>query len=331
VTATDPTTSETPHLTHASSITSEPVIAPLRRFRPGRTEQNQGHGVSAKTLCIVILLSFVLSHGVACAQDTIPPYDGYQRGQISSLRHAFGVGMVGLLSAGILADSYFTWWKDVAKPFSFYTEGWFSDAYKGIDKLGHFYGSHATFKLTREFLLYSGSSPEAALWWSAGIAAFHSLEIEIGDGFSPWGFCYEDLVMGWLGIAYGMLQAEVPYFRNFSFKFSYWSNAIKSPANFTNDYDAMTVWLAFDVHNLLPSSMSDYWPKFLRLAVGYGLGYGETRRELAIGFDINLDAITPCSDEMLLGQRVLNTLRLPLPTVKFTEGKGPVWYMAHLK
>lgn len=284
-----------------------------------------------RPLCILLVFSFVLSVRSASAQDSIPAFDGYQRGQISPLRYGVGVGLVGLLSAGILADSYYAWWKDVQKSFTFYSEGWFNDAYLGMDKVGHFYGSHATFKLARECLLYAGLTPEAALWWSVGISGFHSLEIEIGDGFSPWGFSIEDLTMGWLGIAYGVLQSEVPYFRNFSLKFSYWSSALKSPANFTNDYDAMTVWLAFDVHNLLPSSMQAYWPKFLRLAVGYGLGWGETRRELAIGFDINLESFSPCSDEMLLGQRFLNTVRLPLPTVKFTQGKGPVWYMAHLK
>ncbi len=280
-------------------------------------------------LAVAMLLS--MSTSLSPAQDTIPPYDGYQRGQISSLRHAFGIGMVGVLSAGILADSYYTWWKDAEKPFSFYSEGWFGDAHLGMDKIGHFYGSHATFHLTREFLLYAGSSREAALWWSAGIAAFHSLEIEIGDGFSPWGFSYEDLTMGFLGIGYGVLQSEVPFFRNFGFKFSYWSNAIKSPANFTNDYDAMTVWLVTDVNNLLPPSLDQYWPKFLRLAIGYGVGWGVTRREFAIGLDLNIESLTPCSDEMLLTQRVLNTFRLPLPTVKMTTGKGPVWYMAHLK
>ncbi len=285
----------------------------------------------ARSLGLHLAFAFLLAVQPASAQDTIPPYDGYQRGEISSFRYGFGVGAVGLLSVGILADSYYTWWKDVEKPFSFYSEGWFNDGYKGMDKIGHFYGSHATFKLAREFLLYAGLTPEAALWWGAGIAAFHSLEIEIGDGFSPWGFSFEDLLMGWLGIGYGMLQSEHPYFRNFAFKFSYWSSAIKSPANFTNDYDAMTVWLTVDVHNLLPESMQSWWPKYIRPAVGYGLGHDETRREFVIGLDLNLEAFTPCSDEMLLGQRFLNTLRLPLPAVKFTEGKGPVWYGVHWK
>lgn len=281
-----------------------------------------------RVVAVFLLAAFLQS---AHAQDSIPPYDGYQRGHISSFRHTFGVGMVGLLSAGILADSYYAWWKDVEKPFSFYSEGWFGDAHLGMDKAGHFFGAHTTFKLGREFLLYAGLTPNAALWWGAGIAAFHSLEIEIGDGFSPWGFSFEDLTMGFLGIGYGILQSEVPFFRNFTFKFSYWSDAIKSPANFTNDYDAMTVYLTTNVHNLLPSSLDRYWPEFLQIAVGYGVGWGETRRELVLGLDINLEAFSPCSDEMLLAERVVNTMHLPLPAVKLTQGKGPLWYLTHIK
>ncbi len=282
-----------------------------------------------KQLLTVLLFTGLLQS--ARAQDSIPPYAGYQRGQISSFRHTFGVGMVGLLSASILADSYFAWWKDVEKPFSFYSEGWFNDAHLGMDKVGHFFGASTTFKLSHEFLLYAGSTPQAALWWSAGVAAFHTLEIEIGDGFSPWGFSFEDLTMGFLGIGYGILQSEVPFFHNFSFKFSYWSSAIKSPANFTNDYDAMTVWLTTNVHNLLPSSLDRYWPEFLQIAVGYGVGWDRTQREFVFGLDFNLEAFTPCSDEMLLAQRVVNTMHLPAPALKLTTEKGPIWYLAHIK
>lgn len=280
---------------------------------------------------LLIILLFACSLQLARSEDSIPAYDGYQRGQISTLRQGFGLGLVGLLSAGILVDSYYSWWKDAEKPFSFYSEGWFDGAHLGIDKMGHFYGAQTTFRLAHQFLLYAGWSPGKALWWSAGLAAFHSLQIEIGDGFSPWGFSYEDLTMGMLGISYGVLQSEIPFLRNFTFKFSYWSGALKSPANFTNDYDAMTIWLATDVHNLLPQSLDGYWPKFLQIAVGYGVGWERTRREFVFALDFNLEAITPCSDEMLLGQRVLNTMHLPAPAVKLTTGKGPLWYGAHLK
>jgi hypothetical protein len=264
------------------------------------------------------------------AQDFPDAHDGYQRDSISSLRHGMSIGFVGAFSLGILADSYYTWWRDAEYPFHWYTNNWFNGAQLGLDKAGHFFGMYAAYKIVRNILLWGGASPGAALWWAAGIAAFHSLEIEMGDAFTFYGFDYQDLLMGWGGAAYGVLQTEVPFFRNFNFKFSYWSDlGARTPANFVSDYDAMTIWLNANVHNLLPESAAPYWPEFIQVAVGFGLGHNKTRRELVIGFDFNLEAFAPCNDNMLLGQRIVNTLHLPAPAVKFTEGKGPVWYGLH--
>jgi hypothetical protein len=69
----------------------------------------------------------------------------------------------------------------------------------------------------------------------------------------------------------------------------------------------------------------------LQIAVGYGVGWNRTQREFVFGLDFNLEAFSPCSDEMLLTQRVVNTMHLPAPAVKLTTEKGPIWYLAHIK
>ncbi len=266
--------------------------------------------------------------------ETSPPnpYAGYTRENISPFRHGFSVGLVSAISLSIAIDSYYTWWQDANKPFSFYTEGWFNGPHQGIDKVGHYFGTYATSKIIRNIMLWGGHSPEAALWWAAGIAAFHSLQIEIGDAFSPYGFDYQDMLMGFLGVGYMILQTEVPFMNNFNFKVSYWSKTgFTSPANFVSDYDAMTVWLSANIHNLLPESMGPYWPEFLQVAVGYGVGWKEARREFVIGLDFNLEAFSPCTDNVLLLQRIFNLVHYPSPTLKLTTGKGPLWYGAHLK
>jgi len=258
--------------------------------------------------------------------------DGYRPEQFTPARKTISVGLVAVLSLGILADSYYTWWKDAEKSFSFYTESWFDAPHMGIDRLGHLMGAYATFKIGRNVLLWGGHDPGAALWWAAGIAAFHSLEIEIGDGFSEYGFDYRDLLMGFTGVGYGILQTEVPFFNNFNLKFSYWSNlGSKTPASFVSDYDAMTIWLTANVHNLLPASINRYWPEFIQLAVGYGVADNQTRREFVIGFDFNLEAFAPCNNDMLLIQRTLNTYHLPAPAVSFSPGKEPMWYGLYFK
>ena len=303
-------------------------------------------GGTIRSLSLLLLL-FLLpapapaqdSTAVLLAQPTLPqedlslsPYAGYTRQNITPLRYGISVGLVSAISLSIAVDSYFTWWKDAAKPFSFYTESWFGYPHLGIDKIGHLYGTYATSKIIRNIMLWGGHSPKASLWWAAGIGAFHSLQIEIGDAFSPYGFDYQDMLMGFFGVGYMILQTEVPYFNNFNFKVSYWSKTgFTSPANFVSDYDAMTVWLTANVHNILPESMQDYWPEFLQVAVGYGVGWKETRREFVIGFDFNLEAFSPCTDNVLLVQRVFNVVHWPSPALKLTTGKGPIWYGAHLK
>ncbi len=266
------------------------------------------------------------------AQDTMDAYAGYNRENVTGLRHGISVGLVGAISLSIVVDSYYAWWQDANKPFSFYNDGWFDGAYLGIDKVGHMYGTYAMFTMIRNALLWGGHDPGTSLWWAAGIAVFHSLQIEIGDAFSPWGFDIADLSMGLVGVGYGILQSQVPFFQNFKLKVSYWSKVgFASPANFTRDYDAMTVWMTANVHNLLPSSVRSYWPEFLQIGVGYGLGWRESRREFAIGLDLNLEAFKTGSDNVLLVERFFDLVHWPAPALKLTEGKGPVWYGVHLK
>ena len=126
------------------------------------------------------------------------------------------------------------------------------------------------------------------------------------------------------GIGYGWLQTEVPILRNFNFKWSYVPEAgYEFPPHFTRYYDAHTYWLAFNVNELLPSSMEQYWPDFLQLAVGYGVDDYVEKREGVVGFNINLE-VFPVSDEnLLLVQRTLNMFHIPAPAVKFTESKKP--------
>jgi hypothetical protein len=281
-------------------------------------------------LSIILLVLF----SAACrSQDTLSWVEGYERPQPSEARRITSIGLVGAVSLSIAVDSYYTWWKDVAKPFSFYSEGWFHDAHLGMDKVGHLFGTYATYKILHNILLWGGHEKSTAMWWAAGIAAFQSLETEIGDGFSPYGFSFEDFSMGLLGVGYGMIQSEVPVLQNFNFKFSYWTDlGVRTPANFVSDYDAMTIWLTANVHNLLPEAIQPYWPEFLHIAVGYGVDGEATRREFVFGFDFDLESLfTPKSDHLLLVQRIVNTMHLPAPAVKFTTGLPPKYYLFHFR
>lgn len=260
------------------------------------------------------------------------PYEGYARDNITTLRKVAAGGIVGFVGVGMIADAYFTWWKDAERPFSLYNGRWFTGDQLGLDKCGHFFGTYLEFKGLRQVMLWGGYSPEAAFWWPAGVAMFQALEIEIGDGFTPYGFDPEDLLFGLAGIGYGMLQTAVPYLNNFNFKVSFWpAEGFTTPANFTSDYDAMTVWLTANMHNVLPGAIGESWPEWLQVGVGYGVGWGVSRRELVIGLDLNLEGFHTSNDHVLLVERSFNNLHWPAPALKLTEGKGPLYYGLHFK
>lgn len=284
-------------------------------------------------LCLMVLLSAATASAQpdSNAHATFP-YEGYSRANITGLRKAAAGGIVGFVGVGMIADAYFTWWKDAERPFSFYNGRWFTGDQLGLDKCGHFFGTYLEFKGLRQVMLWGGYSPEAAFWWPAGVAMFQALEIEIGDGFTPYGFDPEDLLFGLAGIGYGMLQTAVPYLNNFNFKVSFWpAQGFTTPANFTSDYDAMTVWLTANMHNVLPGAVGENWPEWLQVGVGYGVGWGVSRRELVIGLDLNLEGFHTSNDHVLLVERSFNNLHWPAPAVKLTEGKGPLYYGLHFK
>jgi hypothetical protein len=144
------------------------------------------------------------------------------------------------------------------------------------------------------------------------------------------GFDYQDLVFNTAGIAYAWLQTDQPFLRNFNLKWSYIPRGgFDWPPRFTKHYDAHTYWLTANVHNLLPSGMQSFWPEFLQIAVGFGVDENVTRRELVFGLDFNLDVFSTDSETLLLVRNTLNMFHYPAPAVKFTEDRGPKYYLFH--
>ncbi|RPI18511.1 MAG: DUF2279 domain-containing protein, partial [Acidobacteria bacterium] len=111
-------------------------------------------------------------------------------------------GLVG----GTLAYSAGVWWVNDYRPFHYYESPWIEGL--GVDKIGHLYTSWAMFRSLHELLLWGDHSPESSFWWAAGVSAIHGLAIEVGDGFSEYGFDYHDLVFNYAGLAYGMAQEK---------------------------------------------------------------------------------------------------------------------------
>jgi hypothetical protein len=281
-----------------------------------------------KSAIAVLLLFCALS---VRAQDTLAVTEGFSETPDFCGRKIWATGMVGGFLAGSLVGGYFDWWDDNSEPFHFFHEGWFNDNSLGIDKVGHLYTSYFYFHTFRNIMLWGGYKAPTAFWWAAGTTAFFALSIEIGDGFSPYGFDSQDLLANVIGLGYAMLQTDVPFTRNFNLKWSYVPrDGYRWPPRFTDHYDAHTYWLTVNVHNLLPSSMQDYWPELLQLAVGYGVDDNQTKREGVIGLDFNLDIFPTHNEDLLLLRKTANYFHIPAPAVKFTTDKKPKYYLFHL-
>lgn len=276
-----------------------------------------------------ILFSLLLVSSSCLAADSLFT-EGFARVEGFHGRKVIATGAVGVLLAGSLVDSYYAWWKGANKPFTFYNENWLGPPFLGIDKAGHFFTSYFYFNTFRNIMLWGGYSPSTSSWWAAGTAGFFALSIEIGDGLSEYGFSYQDLVFNAGGIGYGMLQAEYPFLRNFNVKWSYVpKEGYTFPPRFTEHYDAHTYWLTFNVNELLPSTVEPYWPDCLQVAVGYSVDDHMTKREAIIGLDLNLEVFSAPSEDVLLLQKTLNMFHLPMPAMKFTEGREPRSYLFH--
>lgn len=236
-------------------------------------------------------------------------------------------GLVGSFMVGSLTDSYFSWWKGAGSHFTFRAEGWWNNPHLGIDKAGHVYTSYFYYHAVRNVLLWGGYESSVASMWAAGLSGFFAVSIEVGDGLSDFGFDYQDLACNLAGLGYAMAQTKYPFLRNFNLKWSYVPrDGYRFPPRFTDHYDAHTYWVTVNVKNLLPVSLEPYWPGFLQLGVGYGVDDNESKRELVVGLDLNLEIFQTHNEELSLIQKTVNMFHIPAPAVKFTQSKTPRYY-----
>ena len=278
------------------------------------------------------LLVSLLLFGTCCAaaQDSTLAFNQFPQANGSPARKLVASGLMAGIIGTTVTWSIDAWWQGRSHPFNFYSEGWFNDYSLGVDKVGHAYSSYFYFHTFHNVMLWGGFDPSDALWWGAGISEFLALCLEVGDGFSTFGFSYEDLLSNTFGVTYGVLQTQIPVLQNFSLKWSYIPVRQHDGLNFTQHYDAHTYWLSFNVHGLLPDELKEYWPEFIQLAAGYSVDANQTRREGVIGLDFNFEVFRAPNPDILLLQKTFNMFHVPAPAIKFTEKKEPQYYLFHL-
>jgi hypothetical protein len=217
------------------------------------------------------------------------------------------------------------WWKDQRTSFKFQND----PAYAlGLDKIGHFYGAYLlSHFFSAGFEAANIQAEQSALYGSLAALAFQ-IYVEIQDGFgAQWGFSTVDAAADMLGAAYAVGQYYVPYLKNFQPRFSYLpSEKFKSgqhkDGNIFDDYEGQKFWLSVRMKEVMPRTISRYWPSFLMLSFGIGVrnldGSGGGQREYYIGFDFDAETIPLHGKFWQFVKNTLNYFHFPMPGVRIS-------------
>jgi hypothetical protein len=202
--------------------------------------------------------------------------------------------------ATVAVASFLAWWdQGFDSSFNFANEGWFGpDTYAGgVDKLGHAFSFYVGTRLGTRALEWADVPRADAVLLSAGVAAGVAVGIEVFDGLSrggEYGFSWQDLLMGGVGIGLGIVAENYPAFDRYAaFRWMY-----KSGGESWYDHQ---VYLAALRLSGFESIGRDNPLRYIELVVGYGAqGFGsdgdysvsDTReRSVYFGVALNLTEI----------------------------------------
>lgn len=284
--------------------------------------------ISKKFLLFIFFISIVIA-AHAQQQDSVLPNNN----KTTKLQKYVLIGLAAHQTANFIIQ-YNWWWKGQEKKFNVENDHFFDDYSLGTDKFGHFYTSYYYYHAVNELMLLAKYNDKTRAIISTTLPIVWAISIEMGDGFSPFGFSFYDLTSNMLGLSYAILQRKYQYLQNFKIKMGYYPTAGYIDAKFRNwalsdDYSGHIYWLTFDMHNLVPQRAKKYFPPFLNVAVGYGVdNYGihgnlnePMQRKFCIGFDWNLSSIKSKNKYINTTKNILDYIHLPAPGTKYIEGK----------
>jgi len=230
---------------------------------------------------------------------------------------------------------YNWWWKGQEKAFNIENDHFFNDYSLGVDKFGHFFTSYYYYEGVNQIMILAKYNDRTRKIISTTLPIVWAISIEMGDGFSTFGFSFEDLTSNILGLTYGILQRKYSYLQNFKLKMGYYPTAGYINNNFKNwtlsdDYSGHIYWLTFDLHNIAPLKAKKYFPPFLNLAFGYGVDnygiYGNVteplQRKFCVGLDWNLGSIKSKNKYINTTKNLLDYFHFPAPGIKYINEKS---------
>lgn len=214
-----------------------------------------------------------------------------------------------------------------------------------MDKMGHVFSSYQMGRLGANVLNWSGASKKEQLIYGSTLGFTFLTAIEILDGFSKeWGFSWGDMMANGVGTGLYIGQELLWEEQRMTLKYSFHQTkyAKMNPEKLGDglleellkDYNGQTYWLSFNMHSFLKNTSI---PKWLNVALGYGadgmLSFDNeivnnsvvkknTKRQLYLSLDVDLTKIETKSPILRTVFEVLNVIKLPFPTVEFTDKNG---------
>lgn len=215
-----------------------------------------------------------------------------------------------------------------------------------MDKLGHLYSSYHIGRFGAEALNWSGASQKNQLIYGASLGFVLLTAVEVMDGFSEeWGASMGDVIANASGTALYVSQEliwnEQRIIPKFSFHTTEYANfrpdllGSSMPEQILKDYNGQTYWFSANLHSFSKKSKI---PKWLNLALGYGaegmigekddknqlifLIKPEKYRQFYLSLDLDLTKISTKSHFLKTVFSVLNTVKIPAPTLEYSPQRG---------
>ncbi|WP_434478509.1 hypothetical protein [Gemmatimonas sp.] len=114
-----------------------------------------------------------------------------------------------------------------------------------------------------------------------------------------------------------------PMFNRITPAFSTTSRSLfrrRGPRGAKYDYASQTVWLAANVHDMLPRAAAPYWPSALRVSGGRrGMGAG-VPAEYVVGLDLDASRLPGNHPVWVQAKQLLHAVRLPGPALVMGPG-----------
>ena len=209
-----------------------------------------------------------------------------------------------LFSAGVLVATplvgYLAWWKDSwTGHFRVVDEGWFGEeTYAGgADKASHIFFSYALTLGFQTVYRSLGKTPGEARGLAFGLTVLSTFLIEAGDGYSRYGFAWQDIAANTIGAGVATLVDAFDVKDTVGLRFGWVPNSIPDPCcryyGYGSDYSGEIYALDLKLAGLLPRvGAKPGLGRYFLVGMTYGSkGYRHSPpwyRQRQLGFEIGL-------------------------------------------